>query len=206
MKLTAAATAFAAGCRRDDKKLETAGSGSASTSASASANTSDAGAPLRRGKILGFLEWRAIEAATSRILPSDDGPGAREAEVTRFIDRQLTTPELAPLVGAVMGLAHLLDAAGPKTFADRGPDVQDATLRALAEGTLPTQPNFPQREAFLLLHTLTLEGFLSDPIHGGNEGMVGWRYVDFPTPTLRKAGDRDAHDHHHHLPLAPGGK
>lgn len=205
----AASTAYLAGC---SKKSE---STSASASTSASTHASDAGSTLRRGKILGFLEWRAIEAASSRILPSDDGPGAREAEVTRFIDGQLMTPELAPLTGAIMGLARLLDAAGPKTFADRALADQDATLHALAEGSLrfsPTAQAFPQREAFRLLHTLTLEGFLSDPIHGGNEAMVGWKYIEFPTPTLRTAGAtdaHDAHDHHHHLPIvpiAPGGK
>src|SRR5712691_3980421 len=30
-----------------------------------------------------------LDAAAARILPSEDGPGAREAKVGRFIDRQL---------------------------------------------------------------------------------------------------------------------
>jgi gluconate 2-dehydrogenase gamma chain len=32
-------------------------------------------------------QWAAIEAATARIIPTDHHPGAREAEVVRFIDR-----------------------------------------------------------------------------------------------------------------------
>ena len=35
-------------------------------------------------------EWRTIEAATARIYPSDDAPGAREAKAVRFIDRYLS--------------------------------------------------------------------------------------------------------------------
>lgn len=34
-------------------------------------------------------QWRTIEAATARIIPTDHHPGAREAEVVRFIDRYL---------------------------------------------------------------------------------------------------------------------
>jgi len=35
-------------------------------------------------------EWATIEAATARIYPSDDAPGAREAKAVRFIDRYLS--------------------------------------------------------------------------------------------------------------------
>lgn len=35
-------------------------------------------------------EWDAIEAATARIIPTDHQPGAREAEVVRFIDQFLS--------------------------------------------------------------------------------------------------------------------
>lgn len=34
-------------------------------------------------------EWRTIEAATTRIIPTDHHPGAREAGCVRFIDRML---------------------------------------------------------------------------------------------------------------------
>lgn len=35
-------------------------------------------------------EWATIEAASERIYPGDGGPGARAAQVTRFIDRYLS--------------------------------------------------------------------------------------------------------------------
>jgi len=35
-------------------------------------------------------QWATIEAATARIIPTDDDPGAREACVTRFIDHYLS--------------------------------------------------------------------------------------------------------------------
>lgn len=35
-------------------------------------------------------QWDAVEAAMARIIPSDDGPGAREAGAVRFLDRYLS--------------------------------------------------------------------------------------------------------------------
>jgi len=35
-------------------------------------------------------EWQLLEAATARIIPTDQDPGAREANVVRFIDRYLS--------------------------------------------------------------------------------------------------------------------
>src|SRR5262245_6036279 len=65
--------------------------------------------PPEQGKVLAPDEWRALESASARILPSDDGPGAREAHVIRYIDTQLTTRLLAPLVPVVRAGAQLLD-------------------------------------------------------------------------------------------------
>ncbi|HBT7175943.1 gluconate 2-dehydrogenase, partial [Klebsiella pneumoniae] len=33
---------------------------------------------------------------------------------------------------------------------------------------------------FTYLLQNTREGFFSDPIHGGNKGMVGWTLINFP--------------------------
>ncbi|WP_265463404.1 gluconate 2-dehydrogenase subunit 3 family protein, partial [Aeromonas salmonicida] len=38
-------------------------------------------------------EWAFVKAATARLIPADDrGPGALEAGVPEFIDRQMNTP------------------------------------------------------------------------------------------------------------------
>ena len=149
--------------------------------------------PPRTGQVLGVTAWAALEAATARILPSDDGPGAREAGVVAFIDAQLATPLLRPIASALSMTADLLDkwasARYGAAFARLAPEVQDGILDELARGRLPVK-NFPQREAFRALHALTLEGFLSDPVHGGNAGMVGWRAIDFPEPGLRPRAGR----------------
>jgi gluconate 2-dehydrogenase gamma chain len=148
----------------------------------------DAAPPPPRGRVLSAQAWAVIEAVSARILPSDDGPGAREANVIAFIDAQLATPVLAPAAATLVLVAEVLDrvalAQDRTPFAKLGPDRQDALLGALGEGKLPIR-RFPQREVFAALHSLTLEGFLSDPVYGGNRDMVGWRWVDFAEPGLR---------------------
>lgn len=193
IKLVAISTA-AMGCRSKGAPTTDAATATASTSA----------APAVSGKVLGAAEWRTLDALTARILPSDATAGAREAEVTRFIDRQLQTKELAPLAGAVVLCARLIDEHAQtkhaRPFADLAADAQDSIVAGLSKGELTLSRKFPQRELFRLLHGLTLEGFLGDPIQGGNEAMVGWRSIGFPTPTLRTAG---SDEHHVHLPVAP---
>jgi gluconate 2-dehydrogenase gamma chain len=161
--------------------------------------TSPAGAAAPAGKVLDAAEWRTLEAACARILPSDDGPGAREAGVIGFLDAQLATPALAPAAQALRTLARLLDEVAQRRhgagFAALAPAQADELLGALAAGTLPVE-RFPQKEAFAVLHTLTLEGYLSDPRHGGNRGEVGWQAIGFAAPHLRFPGD-GGHGQHH---------
>jgi gluconate 2-dehydrogenase gamma chain len=131
-----------------------------------------------------------LEAAAARIIPSEDGPGAREAKVGRFIERQLAG-DLRELRPAFEQLARLLDLwagrAYGKPFVALAAAEQDVGLEMLAHGQIPAR-GLPQEAMFRALHTLALEGFLSDPVHGGNDGQVGWRFVSFPEPHLRKPG------------------
>src|SRR5260370_35370442 len=63
-------------------------------------------------------EAMQIEAVCEQIIPSDDGPGAREAGAIYFIDYALTQtePHLQPLFRD--GLKQLAAAAAPQTFSE----------------------------------------------------------------------------------------
>ncbi len=150
-----------------------------------------------------------IDAASERLIPDgDDGLGARAAAVTVFIDSQLAgpygqaaawymegpfakgTPEQgyqlaltpAQLYRAAIGDidAHCRSEFG-KPFAALSPADQDATLHALEKGDLDL-PHASAKEFFDMLLKNTQEGFLADPLYGGNRGFAGWRLVGFPGP------------------------
>lgn len=114
-----------------------------------------------------------IETAASRIIPSDDTPGAREAGVIYFIDRALATFAADKLEDYVQGLPVLQAKTrelfpSPQKFSEATPEQQDAVLNAL-EG----QPIF---ESIL---ALTVMGFLCDPARGGNREEVGWKLIKY---------------------------
>jgi gluconate 2-dehydrogenase gamma chain len=68
-----------------------------------------------------------------------------------------------------------------KSFAALGPDDQDATLHALEKGDLELV-HASAKAFFDMLLKNTQEGFLADPLYGGNRGFTGWRLVGFPGP------------------------
>jgi gluconate 2-dehydrogenase gamma chain len=161
--------------------------------------------PLR---FFSAAEARVITAACARIFPTDStGPGATEAGVVIYIDRQLAGPygrdkyryTKGPFVESVpehgyqgketpreiyrAGIASL------GGFADLAPEKQDATLRSMERTTF-----------FQMLRSHTIEGMFCDPMHGGNAGLIGWQLIGFPGPQMSY---RDEIDKHHGLPYRP---
>ncbi|CAI2458797.1 Gluconate 2-dehydrogenase subunit 3 precursor [Serratia fonticola] len=153
-------------------------------------------------------EWAFVQAAVARLIPADErGPGALEAGVPEFIDRQMNTPyatgsiwymqgpfnpDVAPEMGYQLPLVPKqiynlgisdADAYSKKTtgkvFAELDGAQQDALLQKFESG----EAEFVQLPAKLFFSYLlqnTREGFFSDPIHGGNKEMVGWKLINFP--------------------------
>jgi gluconate 2-dehydrogenase gamma chain len=35
-----------------------------------------------------------------------------------------------------------------------------------------------------MLRTHTIEGMFSDPLHGGNAGLIGWQLIGYPGPLM----------------------
>ena len=123
--------------------------------------------------ILSPADAADLEAITGLILPSDDGPGAREAQVVRFIDRALETFDRDRLPVYQEGLRQVgADIArlrpGAPSFAALASEEQLALLRTIEEG-----------DFFQQVRVHTLMGFLGNPEYGGNPGGLGWRYIGF---------------------------
>ena len=170
--------------------------------------TPESPAPRRDGFTL-FTPAEAafVEAAIDHLIPSDElGPGAREAGVAVFIDRQLagaygtaakwymqgpwgdSIPEQGyqrPLTPqqvyrlSIREINQLCETRYEERFDLSTPDQQLEVLEEMDRGTLPL-PDVPIGEFFAMLLQNTMEGFFADPVHGGNRDKVGWRLVGFP--------------------------
>jgi len=119
------------------------------------------------------LETRNHRAAIRRVLPSDDGAGAREAGADDYV-LEVMEKRAGPLSvrDAKTGLGMLEDLArrrGERSFCELSAAEQDEVLRQLQLIPHPTVQRFFKR-----LVALTLEGFLCDPQRGGNRDQVGW--------------------------------
>lgn len=158
-------------------------------------------------RYLTSAEARFLDAACARLIPADDlGPGALEADVTRFIDRQLAgpygaharcyrhgpwaegTPEQgwqSPLSPAQMYRAAIADidahcvARHRTPFALLAAQAQDTLLQALERDAVAL-PTVRAATFFALLWKNVQEGFFADPVHGGNLDKAGWRLIGFP--------------------------
>jgi gluconate 2-dehydrogenase gamma chain len=150
-----------------------------------------------------------VTAAVDRLVPSDEtGPGAVQAGVVPYLDRQLA---------GAFGSGHGLYLAGPwpdgalptqgyqlpltpaqlyrlaiaeidsavakanqgKGFAQLGEQQQEAVLQALDTGEMKLE-SVPGKVFFDLLLANTAEGYFADPAYGGNRDLDGWRMLDFP--------------------------
>jgi gluconate 2-dehydrogenase gamma chain len=152
-------------------------------------------------------EVRFLQAAVARLIPLDElGPGAREAGVVTYIDRQLSgawgeharqyrsgpwqegTPQqgyqsrLTPRELYRAMIAEIdVQCTGihGKTFHLLAVAEQDQYLAALESNAIEFAAA-PAALFFELLLRNTLEGFFADPIYGGNRDKAGWRLIGFP--------------------------
>jgi gluconate 2-dehydrogenase gamma chain len=114
-----------------------------------------------------------IDAITSEIVPSSDGPGAHEAGVVYFIDRALSTFDADLRENYRMGMARVQQKRremfpGSASIAALKSDQRIQLIQAI-ETT----------EFFELLRTHTMYGLLGNPSYGGNRDHVGWKLIDF---------------------------
>src|SRR3954469_22075247 len=142
-----------------------------------------------------------VAAAVARIFPSDDsGPGAPEAGVAIYIDRQLASP----FGRDRYRYTHAPFEQGLPEHGYQG----KATPREVYREALASLAGFDRLSAtaqdaklheieatyfFRLLRQHTIEGMFCDPMHGGNADLIGWQLIGFPGPQMSWADHIDRH-------------
>ncbi len=153
-------------------------------------------------------EAATVEAFVERLIPADDlSPSGKECGCAVFIDRQLagpygraeghylagpfqqgtkqqgpqspTTPAQQYRIAlAAFDRACRAKFAG-KAFADLSNAQKDETIKGLEDGSLALD-GADDKDFFKLILTDTQNGFLADPIYGGNKDMASWKMIGFP--------------------------
>ena len=144
-------------------------------------------------KALSAAEAATLEAVLERLLPTDaTGPGAKEANVLRYIDWSLAgdlNVFRAPYTAAIAAIDAYATGKYGAAFAALQPAQQDAVLTDMQKN-VATGFNPSATAVFAMIRTHAVQGMFGDPAHGGNVGFVGWKLVRFPGPRL----DIPAHD------------
>jgi len=135
-------------------------------------------------------EATEVEAMASRIIPSDETPGAKEAGVVYFIDRALVTFAVDSQKDYREGLADVQELVAKKfpsvkTFSAATPEQQDAVLEELTSlkpkitASRRNRPGSNSQPFFETLRYHTIAGFLIDPESDrrGNRNGVGWKVI-----------------------------
>jgi gluconate 2-dehydrogenase gamma chain len=174
-----------------------------------------ANAPVETWLVLTADEAAFFSAAADTMIPADAlSPSGSDCGVPVFIDRQLAgafgagdrmyragpfhqgTPEqgyqlpLTPRDFFAAGV-QAANAWSQKTYGksfDRlNPDQRAEALTAMEAGKAVFE-DFDARAFLQRLLAITMEGFFSDPIYGGNRGKASWRMLGFPGLPATYAG------------------
>lgn len=133
---------------------------------------------------LNAAEAATLKAVCSRIIPgSSTDPGAAEAKAHVYIDHALAGPYSAQKETYRRGIAAInaySQSKNKQDFAALSASQQDTILLDM-QNNAATGFYAPTAPAFLTtLIGHTREGTFSDPLYGGNQGLVGWKMVGFP--------------------------
>ncbi len=130
-----------------------------------------------------------VTAICDQLIPADDAPGATDAHVIGFIDRQLAGPYAKHQAAYRAGLAAL-DATSRQQhaagFTRLDAAAKIAVLEAVESGRVP--PGLwhdPKPGAFFnLILTHTMQGFYGSPRHGGNRAFASYRMLELELPQV----------------------
>jgi gluconate 2-dehydrogenase gamma chain len=134
-------------------------------------------------------EARLVEALFEQIIPADKDPGAKEAGVVVFIDRQLVGPYARHQTTYRNGLRALQETCRnrfDKPFEALNGNDQTKVLASLEAGRAPQElwKSPTCGEFFNLLLEHTMQGFYGSPRDGGNRNYVSYRMLGLECPRI----------------------
>lgn len=132
-------------------------------------------------------EALCIIAFCEQIIPKDVSPGATDAGVIFYIDRQLNSVfqyDQQTYRNGIQKLQDYCTKKSGKTFESLVPD-QQITIMKLMESNQLSETEWPGDKPaafFNLIRSHTMQGFYGSPIHGGNKDYMSFEMlrVDYP--------------------------
>jgi gluconate 2-dehydrogenase gamma chain len=134
-------------------------------------------------------EAACLIALCEQIIPADEYPGATDAGVINYIDKQIALrfPEEKEVF--CKSLLHIQDyckTVHKSLFEELQPETQIEIMKKIEEGELQGQnwENNSQRQFFNKLIDRSMQGFYGSPRHGGNKNYLSYRMLKLDYPLL----------------------
>jgi gluconate 2-dehydrogenase gamma chain len=132
-------------------------------------------------------EALCVIALSEQIIPKDQFPGATDAGVINYIDRQLSGVFHYDQPTYRSGIKNLQAYCGKKTgkkFETLQPEEQIQVMKLMESNQIPEADWAPGRPSdfFELVLAHSMQGFYGSPIHGGNKNYMSFEMlqIDYP--------------------------
>jgi len=133
-------------------------------------------------------EAACLIALCEQIIPADEYPGATDAGVIHFIDRQskLRFPaERILFKNGVASLQNWCKATYNRMFEDLDSSTQITVLQSMEKDEIKSDLwKVSPKEFFEKLLARTMQGFYGSPRHGGNRDYVSFKMLRLDYPAL----------------------
>lgn len=134
-------------------------------------------------------EADCLIAICEQIIPADFDPGATDADVIGFIDKQthLRFPnDLKIYQQGIISLQAFCQSEYGKLFEKLNNTIQVEILKKMERNKLPEEYWLKSEQSafFQLILRRTMQGFYGSPRHGGNKNYVSYRMMKLDYPLL----------------------
>ena len=140
-------------------------------------------------RILSEEEASCLIALCEQIIPADEDPGATDAGVINFIDKQVSLrfPEEKDFIKkGVDALQASCRSLYGKKFEELDFNTQTSVATIMDNNKLPDEfwGEVKQKAFFSRIVLRTMQGFYGMPRHGGNKNYVSYRMLKLDYPLL----------------------
>jgi len=144
---------------------------------------------ISRWRYLNEEEIILLDAIVEQIIPTDDFPGGKWANVSNFIDRQLSTYYTKHQTEYREGLEafeKIVIQMKGKRFEELLFDEQTAILEKMETGEFTGDywNDHPALGFFNMVRQHSLQGFYGSPLHGGNREYISYRMLGLDYPNV----------------------
>jgi gluconate 2-dehydrogenase gamma chain len=144
-------------------------------------------APSSRWRFFTEEEARLAEAIVEQVIPADQDPGARDAGVVNFLDKQLAgryRRHQQIYREGLRGVDEISRVMFKSGFVALNAGQQINVLKSLDAGKIKDKTDEKQSSAafFSLIRDHAMQGFYGGPQHGGNRACASYKMlgIDYP--------------------------